>query len=173
MRIVFRRPIIERPRTSIRLHGVLLSAGASRAALPHGDAKSQRVPPMHHLVDTLNCGPVSERSRVFESDDFESICSALAADLQHVEVFGIAPDEDSAERWRDFTPTHHVHAERRFDDSWMARCPRLSREAVLTPISTGRRCPDFPPPCTNGLVELRTVVLGITTWDAGANQETS
>ena len=335
-----RQKTIERPRTSLRPHAVLLGAGASRAALPRGDASSQCIPLMHDLVETLNLRPIIERTGRFESENFESIYSRLAADpqhdeikreierkvadyfsalrlpeeatiydrillslrpgdavftfnwdpflvdayvrnldtvelpeifflhgnvrigrcprhrerwgwrhttcptcgeafrnvpllypvedknysndpyvsdswdnaalffrealvltifgysapgsdtaavellrsawmkrserrMEHVEIIDIAPEEDLRERWKEFTPTHHFHARRVFDDSWMARWPRRSREAVFIPMSTGIPCPDFPLSGTNDLVELQAQVREIAKWEAGANRETS
>lgn len=93
--------------------------------------------------------------------------------MEHVEIIDIAPEEDLHERWKAFTPTHHFHARRSFDDSWMARWPRRSREAVFIPMSMGIPCPDFPLSSTSDLVELRTQVRGIAEWEAGTNQKTS
>ena len=93
--------------------------------------------------------------------------------LEHVEIIDIAPEENLRERWKKFTPTHHFRGRRNFDDSWMARWPRRSREAVFIPMSKGIPCPDFPLSGTKDLVELQAQVREIAKWEAGANRETS
>ena len=93
--------------------------------------------------------------------------------MEHVEIIDIAPEEDLREQWKEFTPTHHFHARRDFDDSWMARWPRRSREAVFIPMSMGLPCPDFPLSGTKDLGELHAQVSEIAKWEAGAERETS
>ena len=85
--------------------------------------------------------------------------------MEHVEIIDIAPEESLHERWKEFTPTHHFHARRDFDDSWMARWPRRSREAVFIPMSLGIPCPDFPLSGTKDLVELHAQVREIAKWE--------
>ena len=85
--------------------------------------------------------------------------------MEHVEIVDIAPEDDLRERWHKFTPIHHFHARRSFDDSWIARWPRRSREAVFIPMSKGIPCPDFPLPGTSDLVALRGQVHEIAKWE--------
>ena len=76
--------MIERPRTSLRPHVVLLGAGASRAAFPRGDRFPRSIPLMNDLVEILNLKSIIEGlPDKFHNGDFESIYSRLAADPQH------------------------------------------------------------------------------------------
>ena len=93
--------------------------------------------------------------------------------MEHVEIIDIVRDADLRERWKEFTPTHHFHARRAFDDSWMARWPRRSREAVFVPMSMGMPCPDFPLADTEDVVELQAQVREIAKWEPRADRETS
>ena len=51
-------------------------------------------------------------------------------EAEHVEVIDIDEEPILSERWKSFTPTHHFHRRQDFKDSWIAQCPRRSREAV-------------------------------------------
>ena len=84
VKFVTQQEMIEGPSESLRPHVVLLGAGASRAALPHGDRSSRPIPLMNDLVDILDLAPILDRSSAnFTNGDFESIYSQLAADPQH------------------------------------------------------------------------------------------
>ena len=92
-------------------------------------------------------------------------------EMEHVEIIDIAPRSELVDRWEEFTPTHHLHPRRHFDESWMARWPRRSREAVFIPMSTGMPCQDFPLSRTEDLARLQEEVLGIAKWEAAEYQE--
>ncbi|HEY4902908.1 MAG TPA: hypothetical protein VIH89_05490 [Candidatus Sulfotelmatobacter sp.] len=59
-------------------HVVILGAGASRAALPDGDAKGRRLPLMADLVDCLELRPAIQAAGFPDDGDFESIYDELA-----------------------------------------------------------------------------------------------
>ena len=64
--------------------------------------------------------------------------------FEHVEVIDIDEESILYERWSPFTPTHHFHRRQNFQDSWIAKWPRRSREAVWFPMSEGMPCVEFP-----------------------------
>ena len=53
-----------------------------------------------------------------------------ARKMEHVEIIDMDHEANLREQWKEFTPTGHFHARQNFDDSWIARWPRRSREAV-------------------------------------------
>ncbi len=83
MRMVAQDEIVENPRAFLGPHVVLLGAGASLAAFPHGDASSRRIPLMNDLVETLGLRPIMERCGLSHSEDFEGFYSKLASDPSH------------------------------------------------------------------------------------------
>ena len=94
-------------------------------------------------------------------------------EMEHVEIIDIALEADLYERWKAFTPTGHFHARQDFNDSWIARWPRRSREAVFVPMSQGIPCPDFPLFGTKDLVQLQTQVCEIAKWETATGRGTS
>ena len=86
--------------------------------------------------------------------------------FEHVEVVDIAPKEDLEDRWSRFTPTHHLHIRRDYHESFIARCPRRSSEAVGYTMRTGMPRPDFPLPETDDLKELQDQVRNIAKSEA-------
>src|SRR5229473_21786 len=60
-------------------HIVILGAGASRAAFPHGDKEGRRLPVMADLVEILDLGPLLSRNHVTseEAQNFESVFADL------------------------------------------------------------------------------------------------
>jgi hypothetical protein len=60
-------------------HVVILGAGASKAALPHGDATGKSVPVMQQLVDCLDLRPTLEAAGFADPADFESIYDELVS----------------------------------------------------------------------------------------------
>lgn len=75
--------------------------------------------------------------------------------MEHLEVIDVAEVESLANRWKPFTPTHHFHAEPRFEGSRLWRWPRRSCESLLFPMSEGRPCEDFPLPSSDSLEQLQ------------------
>ena len=96
-----------------------------------------------------------------------------ARSMEHVELIDIAPEADLYERWKEFTPTHHFHPRHGFNESWMARWPRRSREAVSIPMSSGMPCQDFPLADTEDLTELQEQSREIAKWETGDHREAS
>jgi len=60
-------------------HVVILGAGASRAAFPHGDANGKRVPVLTELAECLELLPLLISAGFQDPKDFESIYDELAA----------------------------------------------------------------------------------------------
>jgi len=68
-------------------HVVILGAGASKAALPKGDAKGKTVPVMRELIDCLNLGPMLKRYNLYcEGADFESLYDDLVSSGKYPEL---------------------------------------------------------------------------------------
>ena len=68
-------------------HVVILGAGASRAALPKGDAKGRIVPVMCELIECLNLRPILERHNLYSEDaDFESLYDDLVSSGKYPEL---------------------------------------------------------------------------------------
>lgn len=66
---------------SVRPHLVFVGAGASRAALPDGDAQGRRLPVMNDLVGTVGLDVVLDRAGVdHRSRNFEELYSDVASD---------------------------------------------------------------------------------------------
>lgn len=60
-------------------HVVVLGAGASVAALPHGDANGSRLPLMNNLEEAANLGPILSRNGMNPPiPDFEAFFSQLS-----------------------------------------------------------------------------------------------
>ena len=90
--------------------------------------------------------------------------------MEHVEVIDVLPEAELRERWKEFTPTGHFHARRQFSESWIARWPRRSREAVWVPMSEGIPCGVFPLSSTVDLAELQKQVRDIAKWEPAEDQ---
>lgn len=77
-----RRQLIEGPR-DLRPHVVLLGAGASRAAFPHGDATGRALPVMADLVEIVGLQPlIAAAGRKYANEkNFEVIYGRLAVEL--------------------------------------------------------------------------------------------
>ena len=85
--------------------------------------------------------------------------------LEHVEVIDIDEESILYERWKPFTPTHHFHRRQEFKDSWIARWPRRSREAVWFPMSQGKPCEDFPMEFNHDLKVLQKQAADIAYYE--------
>lgn len=59
-------------------HVVILGAGASRAAFPHGDANGKQVPLLADLPDCLGLRVSISSAGFSDAEDFESIYDKLA-----------------------------------------------------------------------------------------------
>ncbi len=65
-------------------HVVILGAGASRAALPHGDKNGKKLPLMCDLVETIELGSELDKHGIdYESRNFEDIYSDLYEDERY------------------------------------------------------------------------------------------
>ena len=58
-------------------------------------------------------------------------------EMEHVEVIDIEEKSILYDRWKPFTPTLHLKSITDFNESWIAQCPRRSREAVAKFMSQG------------------------------------
>lgn len=75
--VVTKSELINKPENRGR-HVVILGAGASRQAFPHGGTEGKKLPTMDDFVDILGLGPVLERGWVKCSGrNFESVYSEL------------------------------------------------------------------------------------------------
>ena len=82
-------------------------------------------------------------------------------EFEHVEVIDIAEASILYERWTPFTPTLHLKTLQDFKNSWIARWPRRSREAVWFPMSQGKACVEFPIMFNCDLTALQKKAAGI------------
>lgn len=68
----------------VKIHVVVLGAGASRAACPQGDAQGRPLPLMADLISVLGLRDQLEKAGVFLADEnFENLYSRLASDPTH------------------------------------------------------------------------------------------
>jgi len=68
-------------------HVVILGAGASKAALPRGDANGKTVPVVSELIDCLNLRPMLQRHNLYcEDADFESLYDDLVSSGKYPEL---------------------------------------------------------------------------------------
>lgn len=58
-------------------------------------------------------------------------------EIEHVEIIDTKSSTDLYETWGGFTPTHHFHHRKSFEESWLTLYPRRSCEALLLSISQG------------------------------------
>lgn len=71
----------------VRPHLVLLGAGASRAALPAGDAAGRRLPLMADFVDAVGLGPLFDRASIaYSARNFEELYADLVTDPSYRSV---------------------------------------------------------------------------------------
>lgn len=67
-----------------RPHIVLVGAGASRAALPNGDRRGNKLPLMKDLTDVVGLDSLLDSHTIaFDRDDFEALFSSLCNDTAH------------------------------------------------------------------------------------------
>jgi hypothetical protein len=69
-----------------RPHVVILGAGASRAAFPHGDGNGRPLPLMNDLVQTLGLHDQLAQAGHDSTRDFEQLYSALSDSPEHAEL---------------------------------------------------------------------------------------
>ncbi|WP_233581846.1 hypothetical protein [Legionella septentrionalis] len=81
--------------------------------------------------------------------------------FEHIEVIDIMSSTILAERWKEFTPTHHFSSISRFENSRIWDWPRRSSEALFYPMSQGMPCEKFPLIETNDLSELHSAIKEI------------
>ena len=70
-------------------------------------------------------------------------------------------------------PTGHFHARKDFNDSWITRWPRRSREAVFDAMSAVIPRQIFPLSDTEDLIELQAEVREVAQWETGKDREVS
>ena len=85
--------------------------------------------------------------------------------IEHVEIVDIEHHAVLYVRWKPFTPTYHLTHRQHFDESWIARWPRRSREAVWFPTTMGEPCEEFPFPPTSDLTEIQERVVEIAKYE--------
>ena len=91
--------------------------------------------------------------------------------LEHVEVIDIDEESILYERWKPFTPTYHFHRRQDFRDSWIARWPRRSREAVWFPMSQAIPCEDFPMEFNRELKVLQKQAADISHYETSLRHQ--
>ena len=74
--LVRKARLISEPK-NMRPHVVILGAGASVAAFPHGDATGKKLPTMDNLVEFVGLRPILEDSGVDHRQNFEELYSQL------------------------------------------------------------------------------------------------
>ena len=85
--------------------------------------------------------------------------------LEHVEIIDIADTSQLYERWKQFTPTCHLHFRSDFDESWIALWPRRSREAIWISSIYGNPCEQFPWTTQKGLTHLQEQAAEIARYE--------
>ena len=111
-------------------------------------------------------GPDSDRDAV---DLLKNAWMARSArKFEYVEVVDIVPKGDLYDRWIEFTPTHHLKSVRYYEESFVGRWPRCSREKLFLAMRTGIPSANFPLSDTDNLTELQTQVREI----AGSQMKT-
>lgn len=85
--------------------------------------------------------------------------------FEHIEIIDVAPESLLSDRWSAFTPTHHYHVTKTFENSHIARWPRRSCESWFYPMSLGSPCEDFPLPMTDDLTKLQTYTASIAQYE--------
>lgn len=96
----------------------------------------------------------------------EAYFEASYRTMEHVEIIDIEDSRMLYKRWRDFTPTHHRHDRQKFYESFIARWPRRSREAVFFPMTYGIPCEEFPLYDTNDLSKLQEQASKIARYES-------
>ena len=92
-------------------------------------------------------------------------------EFEHVEVIDIDEESILYERWKSFTPTHHFHRRQDFKNSWIARWPRRSREAVWFPMSEGMPCVEFPMKFNQDLTVLQKQAADIAHYESSLRRQ--
>ena len=87
--------------------------------------------------------------------------------IEHVEIIDIASTEELHERWKEFAPSNHITYRHKFDESWIAKYPRRSREAVWIPANDAVPCECFPLKFKNDLKRTQQEISSIAQYERG------
>lgn len=82
---ITKEQLIENPKRSAP-HVVLLGAGASRAALPEGDANGKILPVMNDFITVLELEGLIRKTNLSEFDNFELFYSKLHQEAKHIQL---------------------------------------------------------------------------------------
>ncbi|MFO3150431.1 hypothetical protein SCR18_15830, partial [Legionella pneumophila serogroup 1] len=85
--------------------------------------------------------------------------------FEHVEVIDILSTNILSEKWKSFTPTHHLSSQNSFENSRLWRWPRRSCESLLYPMARGIPCEDFPLSKTKKLDQLHVEIQSISNYE--------
>lgn len=96
----------------------------------------------------------------------EAWLSRSTRTLEHIEIIDVAEESELTRRWREFSPTLHLNVRRSFHESRLSRWPRRSCESLLSPMTEGVPCEDFPLPCADDLGALRAYCQGIASHES-------
>ena len=86
--------------------------------------------------------------------------------VERVEIIDIESREVLYEKWKPFFFYHHYDVRRTFSESWIARYPRRSCEALYAPGIEGRPADQFPMPPNIGFGELYEWLLPVTGYES-------
>ena len=90
---------------------------------------------------------------------------------EHVEVIDIDEESILYERWKPFTPTYHLQRRQDFKSSWIAQCPRRSREAVAGFMSQGIPYEPFPMEFNRDLNVLQKQAAAIAYYETSLRHQ--
>ena len=87
--------------------------------------------------------------------------------IEHVEIIDIASTKELHERWEQFAPSHHITCRQKFEESWIAKYPRRSREAVWILANDAVSCECFPLKFKNDLTRTQQEISSIAQYERG------
>ena len=85
--------------------------------------------------------------------------------IGHVEIIDIVGSDVLHKRWRSFSPHLHIHPRKNFDESFIAKWPRRSRQAIYIPSFHGVPCEAFPLESTSDLRKMQNQIHQIAKWE--------
>ena len=86
--------------------------------------------------------------------------------IGHIEIIDIIRSDVLYERWKPFSPNLHIHPRGDFDESFIAKWPRRSREAIYIPSIHGEPCEAFPLESTADLRKMQNQIYQIAKWES-------
>ena len=106
-----------------RPHVVILGAGASCAAIPHGDKNGKKISAMSGFMDILGMNVILEGIKLCtSSDNLEEV---------YMELDDRKSEGDVYASWEDFIFNYHFSYHNNFFNTTLGRCPRRSCEATF------------------------------------------